>query len=337
MNTNLKNISAEEYQTFVDNASRQTTFLQSQSYGELRASQGETIHYLGLFDGDNCIATALVQEIKTKLKTFCHIPHGPVWNNLPTDDLLKSFLEAYKDFGKSLKVDFVRISPFCDLEEKHNFKAAGFRDAAIHMVNPEKTWTLDITKNEESLLADMKKSTRYEVRKGLKPEVNFEVKKGNTKEDLDIFWELHLETVARQGFVPFSRKSTEKELEAFGANCQIISILHEKKPLASGVFLFNKNQGYYHQGASISSKLPAAHAYIWQAILEAKSRDCKHFNFWGVCDENNSKHPWFGLSKFKRGFGGSETDYLHVQDAPLSTKYWLTFGIEKYRRWKRGY
>ncbi len=180
----------------------------------------------------------------------------------------------------------------------------------------------------------MKKSTRYEVRKGLKEATGFNI---TVDHNLDAFWNLHEATVARQGFVPFTKASTAAELETFGRQCQIITVWHKEKALASGVFLFDDNAAYYHQGASVHSKLPAAHAYIWAAILEAKKRGCTEFNFWGVCSEAETKHPWFGLSKFKRGFGGTEKNYHHVHDFEITWKAKLNRIIEARRKKKRGY
>jgi lipid II:glycine glycyltransferase (peptidoglycan interpeptide bridge formation enzyme) len=59
------------------------------------------------------------------------------------------------------------------------------------------------------------------------------------------------------------------------------------------------------------------------------------YNFWGVVPETATKHPWAGLSTFKRGFGGAEEQYVHAKDLPLSLKYWLTYTIEKVRKMKR--
>ncbi len=330
----IRDLPPLELDLFYDNFSGPKTFLQSATYGQFRALVGEEVFYLGLYKGEKLVGSCIIQKIKTRFKTFLHTPHGPL---ISEPAVWEHFLNAYKALGEREKCDFVRISPLLSPEQESLFKAQKYKPAAIHLVNPEKTWVLDITKTEDELLAQMKKSTRYEVNKGRKPETGFEIKKGNSKEDLDIFWALHSETVKRQGFTPFPRSQTEKELQTFGDKCQIISISHEGKALASGIFIFDDNAGYYHQGASVFSKLPAAHAYIWQAILEAKRRKCTEFNFWGVCGEAETKHPWFGLSKFKRGFGGRETNYLHVQDFPITWKYHLNTVIEKHRRKKRGY
>lgn len=333
----LKKISDLELTRFYQSFAEEKTFLQSSAYAQLREAVGEIVIKYGIYKSQTLVGTVLIQIIETKLKRFAHIPHGPLLEktgNSEQQTVWGWFLEEYKKIGKQHKCDFIRISPLLATSSQL-LTTHSFRPAPIHLVNPEKTWVLDLQKSEEELLAEMKKSTRYEVRKGLK--TDFEVRVSNSAENLETFWGLHLETVKRQGFVPFSRKLTEQELHIFSDQAQIISILHEGKPLASGVFLFDDRAGYYHQGASVHSKLPAAHAYLWQAILEAKRRGCEEFNFWGVCDEQDKKHPWYGLSKFKRGFGGSEKNYLHVHDFPLTKKYYLNFLLESYRKWKRGY
>lgn len=335
----FETIGSEVFDDFVRSYEGERTFLQGVKYGSFRKEMGEGIFLKGIFDGDRLIGVGLIQKIEARRGTYLHVPHGPLlvgtigeknWNQLAV-----FFLESYIDLGKEVGADFVRMAPLWGEKEDFVFSEQKFRSAPVHLVNPEKTWVLDITPSEEDLLKQMKKSTRYEVRRIEK--MGIEVKMGNGKKDLDCFWELHEETVARQGFVPFSRESTEKELKVYGDDCQIFTAFVEGKPMSSSVILFDDRAGYYHQGASRYSKLPVAHATLWEAIKEGKSRGCREFNFWGVCDVEQKKHPWWGLSRFKRGFGGEERNFIHCQDFPLTGKYWLSWGVEKYRRWKRGY
>ncbi len=319
---------------FYDTFTGEKTFLQSAAFAHYRKACGETITIEGYYKNDKLVAVALIQHLSTRLKKWLHVPHGPLVLETHKSQFWPWWLRHYHLLGEAHKLDLVRVSPLAPTTEAINFEKSHYKMAAIHLVNPEKTWVLDITKTEDELLAEMKKSTRYEVRKGLKPETGFTI---TVDHNLDAFWKLHEATVARQGFVPFTRKSTEAELKAFGTNCQIITVWHEDKALASGVFLFDDKAGYYHQGASIPSKLPAAHAYLWAAICEAKKRGCTEFNFWGVCAENEKDHPWFGLSKFKRGFGGEEKNYHHVHDYEITWKAKLNRIIETRRNKKRGY
>ena len=56
-----------------------------------------------------------------------------------------------------------------------------------------------------------------------------------------------------------------------------------------------------------------------------------------IAPANSKNHPWAGLTLFKQGFGGLAEQYLPAQDLVFSSKYWLTFAIEKFRKWKRGF
>ena len=333
--TSFQKISPEDFYKFYDDFLGEKSFLQNFAYGEFRENLGEKIFRYGIFSDKNLVGIVQIQKIKTKLKNFLHVPHGPLIKKDFFETCLDDFLDFYKNLGKEKKCDFVRISPLFSVNQKKYFERKKFIPSPVHLVNPEKTWVLDITEPKEEILKNMHKSTRYEIRRIEK--FGIKLKQGNSENDLNIFWDLHEQTVKRQNFVPFPKKNTEIQLKVFGANCQIFSASIDKKYYASSIILFDKNSAYYHQGASQYSKAPVSYATIWAAILEAKKRGCKEFNFWGVCEKDNKKHPWYGLSIFKRKFGGEEKNFLHAQDFPITYKYWINFLLEKYRKWKRNY
>ncbi|MCF7905738.1 peptidoglycan bridge formation glycyltransferase FemA/FemB family protein [Candidatus Gracilibacteria bacterium] len=335
MNFTLKKISPSQLDGFYNEFEGEKSYLQTSTYGDFREAVGEKNFRYGIFFGDMMIGIVQFQRIPARRGTHLHTPHGPLIASQHQEPALKFFLQEYKKIGKKEQCDFVRVSPLLSPDKRSMFRDTKYRPSPVHLVNPERTWVLDLTQSEEDMLKNMRKSMRYEVRRIEK--CGIKVQMGNTKKDLDIFWKLHTETVARQGFVPFALSTTEKELEAFGQNIQIFSASLEQEMCSSSIVIFDKHSGYYHQGASIYRKEPVAHATLWSAIQEAKKRGCREFNFWGVSPEENLKHPWTGLSRFKRGFGGEERVFLHAQDAPLTPKYWLNWTIEKYRKWKRRY
>ncbi len=335
MNFTLKLISSSEFDAFYNAFEGEKSYLQTSDYGDFREALGEKNFRYGIFFGDGMIGIAQFQRIGARRGTYLHTPHGPLILPEHKNPACVFFLEEYKKIGKREKCDFVRISPLFSPEEASAFRYAKFRSAPVHLVNPERTWVLNITQSEEEILKNMRSSTRYEIRRIEKCGITTHM--GNTKKDLDIFWKLHEETVKRQNFVPFARHTTEKELEIFGNNIQIFSASFEQKMCSSSIIIFDPHSAYYHQGASIHSKAPVSYATLWAAIREAKGRGCQEFNFWGVSSESEASHPWHGLSQFKRGFGGKERIFLHAQDAVLTPKYWLNFVVEKYRKWKRHY
>ncbi len=340
-NLKFKRINYDEIHNFYKKSNIEKTFLQDSYYALFRENIGEKVLLFGIYNEKTIIGTALIQKITTKFKTFLHCPHGPIQaskNNQQLINIWIEFLKFYKNLGKDEKCDFVRISPLIDASNNdilNIFKQKKFKNSPIHLVNPEKTWLLDLTQSKEEILKNMKKSTRYEVRRIEKMDISIEI--GNTKKDLEIFWDIHQETVKRHKFIPFPKKNTTKELEIYGKNCQIFSAKIDDKFMSSSIILFDDKSAYYHQGASLYSKAPVAHATIWSAICEAKKRGCQYFNFWGVVGDTEKSHPWYGLSRFKKGFGGYEQNFIHCQDFPITNKYWLNFILEKYRKWKRGY
>lgn len=342
----LQEITAAQLDAFYDAFGGEKSYLQTSAYGDFRAKLGEKNLRYGIFESQSSnskelelIGIAQIQKITARRGTFLHVPHGPLITEKKEErqkeeNAWSFFLSQYPTIGREQQCDFVRCSPLLSSFPLSSL-AKAWRPAPIHLMNPERTWVLDLTQSEDDILANMRKSTRYEVRRIAK--VGIEVQMGNSTADLDIFWELHLETVRRQGFVPFARHTTEAELETFGDGIQIFSSKIDQKYYSSSIIVFDKHAAYYHQGASLPHKLPVAHATLWAAICEAKRRGCREFNFWGVSPEDQKSHPWYGLSRFKRGFGGEERVFLHCQDYPLTTKYWLNWTVEKYRKWKRNY
>ena len=332
----IREISGKILQQFFDNFRGEKTFLQSEKFGIFREKCGEKIFKFGIFENKKIIGAAQIQKIETKFRKFLHVPHGPLIFADFFDAALENFLDFLVNFGREKNCDFVRISPLFSENTKKIFIKKKWRDAAVHLVNPEKTLVLNLENSADEILQKMRKSTRYEIRRIEK--CGIKIERGREKKDLEIFWELHRQTFLRQKFVPFPKKNTKIEIEIFGADAEIFSAKIGEKFFSSAIILFDQNAGYYQQGASIYSKSPVAHATIWAAIFAAKARGCREFNFWGICEKEKKNHPWAGLSQFKRGFGGTEKKFLHAQDFPLKKiKFAANFLLEKFRKWRRNY
>lgn len=318
------------------------TFLQSWNWGEFNKKMENKIWRLGLFKKEELIGIALVIRINAKRGKFLFCPHlllnKKYWNSL---------FEYLKNLASSESVDFIRICPLAENtpDSLKIFQEYGFRDAPIHMMHPELSWILDISKPEEEILKGMRKTTRNLIRRAERPfdsaqgKENIEILEVKSIEGVEKFYQLHEETVGRHGFVPFSKEYLRKEFEAFGSDTQISVFFakHGGQVLSSAIIVFSGNSAFYHHGASQYSKIPASYLLMWRIIQEAKKRGCQRFNFWGIAPENKPKHPWSGLTLFKTGFGGYKQEYLHCQDLPITIKYWLNYAVEKVRRIKRGY
>ena len=367
-NLSIKYIENPAIWNFFVQAQREHTFLHSWEWGEFNARTGDKVWRLGVYEGEELQAVALVILVHAKRGNFLFVPHGPIIKGQGTRDMgqvVEIFVEELKKVAAKEKAIFIRISPLLEnLEEnKTIFQKLGFRPAPIHM-HAETTWALDLGPSEEELLRGMRKTTRNLVRRAEKEGVRITM--GTSVQDIEHFYRLHEETVGKHHFIPFSQSYISAEVEEFTKSENVAVILgwYEDKPIAGAVIIFYGNSAFYHHGASSAShaKIPAAYLVQWAAIREAERRGKQFYNFWGIApgrgtsDEGQapdlhrentsdnksqsfratSKHPWAGLTLFKTGFGGFRTDYLHAQDLPLSWRYWPNWILETVRRIMRG-
>ncbi len=297
---------------------KEISFLQSWNWGEFQKMMGRKIWRLPV----------LVIKIAAKRGKFLFIPHGTI---------TKPLLGKLKKIAKQEKCSFIRIAPICENNEENKtiFRNLGFRDAPIHM-HPELTWQLDLEPSEDELLMNMRKTTRYLIKQGIKNR-DLEILQSQNIKDIEIFDKIYKETAKRHQFAPFSLKYLKNEFLAFSQDKKALIFLAKYKGeiLAAAMIIFWQGIGFYHQGASSQkyAKIPASYLLQWEAIKEAKNRGCKTYNFWGIASETN--HPWKGLTLFKKGFGGYEKAYVKTQDLPLSWRYRLTHIFEKIRKLKR--
>lgn len=308
---------------------KEKTFLDSWNWGEFQKSIEEKIWRLGVYDKE-LKAVALVVKVKAKRGTFLFIPHGPIGEK----NILPVLIEELKKIAKKEKACFIRIASLWT--DARPFKDLGFKHAPIHM-HPELTWELDITPEEEEILMGMRKTTRYLIRQGEKDK-NIEIIKSSNINDLEKFNCLYEKTALRHHFFPFSLDYLKKQFSCFNQDNQILIFLGKYKGeiISSAIMVFWQNTGFYHHGASLTSKAPVSYLMQWEAIKEAKNRGCRKYNFWGIAPEGRKNHPWAGLSLFKKGFGGYAKQYIRTQDLPLSMRYWFTNLFERFRRIKRG-
>jgi lipid II:glycine glycyltransferase (peptidoglycan interpeptide bridge formation enzyme) len=323
----------EEWENFLLDR-EEKTFLQSWNWGEFQKMMGNKIWRLGIYNNGKLASIALVVKIKAKRGTFLQIQHC-----LSISEIL---LNKLKEIAKEEGCSFIRVAPLLERNEENKklFRDFGFRDAPMHANAYEATWKLDLSPKEEELLKNMRKTTRYLIRQAQK-DANIKVFRRWSIDDVDIFYQIHQEVVRFQKFTPFSLEFLKNEFASFLADDQISLFFgkYKDKIIASAFVLFWSKIGFYHHAALLPQyhKIPIAYSLLWEAIKEAKKRDCILFDFWGYVDPfKNPKHPWAGPTLFKMGFGGKPYEYVKTQDLPLSNKYWLTFLFEKIRKTKRG-
>lgn len=345
-----------------------TTFMQSVAYGEFDKNIGKhQVFRWGVYNQKNELC-ALAQGalIEARRGKYLYLAHAPIFdlsffgdesayihslelsldeglgeNNIRKVDkiadisnIMEKFRLEWVRVASEANCSFVRLgSTLPNLPETHKmFLDKGFVKSHTYL-NSENAFVIDISGSEEEILKKMRKTHRNLIRRELDGELEIEVRKD--KKAQEIFLDLYQKTVEREGFRPFSASYIRGEFEYFLVNNRATYLLGKQKSLSgweytgAALLLFTKKGAFYHQGASVHSKLPVMYKLHFEGIREAKSRGCKFYNMWGVEKKGRTPKGWEGLSSFKYGFGGEVWDYAPTQDIILSKKYYLTKLIEK--------
>lgn len=313
------------------------SFLQSWNWGETQKLIGNDIFRLGFYQDKKLEGVFLVIKQKARRGDHLVIPGGPLiyWEN---GSLVNRFLEEVKKLAKKERVWFIRVRPeLVDSKDSRNlFSKLGFTSAPMHL-HAENTWVLDIAPDEEEILAGMRKTTRYLIRKSLNLQLTF--KESKNPNDAGVLEKLQKETVARHGFVGFSQKLFRAQLSSFGIDNQARLYICEYKgePLVAAIIIYYGDFAYYHHSASSEKArdIPASYYLQWRIIQEAKKRNLKYYNFWGIAPTDDPKHRFAGVTLFKKGFGGEKVDWLHARDLPVNSLYYLTYVFESLRKYVR--
>lgn len=325
----------EEWENFLLKNNPAALF-QSWDWGMVQIDLGNTVIRLGWYENGALVAIAQIVCVRAKRGVFLHIRHGPV---VRTDmsSPWEQVVAALKNQAHAHRALFIRISPLIPNtpENQSLLHAFGFIPAAIHAMDAELCWLLDLTPTAEEILKNMRKTTRYEIRKA--ESLGVQVHSSDTVKDIHQFMTLYDTTISRHGFV--GHKGILEEFMVFARRKQavLLSGIYDGQIQAAAIILFYGNQGIYHHGASVASKIPVSSLVQWEAIKLTKQRGYAQYNFWGIADDDNTRHPWKGLTLFKKGFGGFEQRYIHAQDLPIHPLYIIPRSVEIVRKRMKGY
>jgi len=314
-------------------------FVQSLNYAEFMNNYGDKAQFWGVFDNDKLIGGSIVIHVHARRGDFLYLPYGPV---LPWDNVhyFECFIKALQIYAREQHVVAIKISPFLEdnIQYKKFFKKYRFRKSPLHIL-AETTWILDIIPSEDELLKNMRKNHRYLIRRAGKDGVT--ITQSTDLKDIKIFINLHQETVSRHKFIPFSSKYIQMEFESFVKDDQskVFLAYYQGRVISAAIIMFYGDTAVYRHGASSSEyrKIPSSYLILWEAIVEAKKRGIKYFNFWGIAPNKNPKHPFAGITLFKTGFGGKRYDLLPCQDLPVSKSYWISWAVDRVRKFRRGF
>ena len=314
----------------------EANFLQSPNYGKMHELIGDKVIVESYGkDGNEGYAQMIVKNAKRG--RYLEIACGPLidWQN---KRLVDEALSKIRQTATAEKCVFVRMRPQLKASQQNvsMLEKYGLRRSPMHLA-AEHTVIIDLTKTEDELLSDMRRQTRYDVRRATK--LGIEVEKTNTEKVFKEFHKVQADTAKRQNFIPPDLKTLLAEREAFGDQAEIyIAKSAEGKAVAYGLIIKDGLEGDYFEAAStiLNHKLPGAHALLWQAMCDLKSEGYQRFNLWGIAPAGQPNHRYAGVTTFKTGFGGEVVEYVPAHDLIISkVKYLKNLAVETMRKKKR--
>lgn len=265
--------------------------------------------------------TLLIKTPLPRGMSYLFCPRGP-------EELTEDFSKKAIELAKKEGAIFVRVEP----SKEFRIKKYESRIKKSINLNPANTLVLDLTKPEEQILSEMKQKTRYNInlakKKGVEIEVSSDVSKA------DVFYKIMKETSERDKFGAHPLEHYKKLLEILGegGTMKVYLAKFEGEYIAANIVSFFGNTTSYLHGASSNEYRNVMAPYLlqWQAILDAKKMGFQYYDFWGIAPNDDPKHSWAGVTRFKKGFGGEQLDFPGTYDLVVSKVWYKIYKVVRF-------
>lgn len=212
---NLKEIKASELDEFVYNSSY-SHFMQTSAWGDVSKSRGYTPIYLGLFDNDKLVGTALLLKKKVLNYSTYYCPRGFVLD-YSNKELIKEMINNLKKYVKDNGGLYFKINPsliiaklddeanrietygdnlsLIDFFKENGGKFRGFTTKFSESSAPRFTFRVDVSRSKEDIFNSLHNTTK-KILKDNNP-YGVEITK-NDPNALDDFYKVMKETSIRK-------------------------------------------------------------------------------------------------------------------------------------------
>ncbi len=253
---------------------------------------------------------------------FCEYG-GPLVNSTDKSVIkltLKMLFRGLNELARKLIVDYI------ELRQPPSFLSSFFPSFGFTVLQRYLTFKVNLTKNESELWRNLKKNTRYHVRKAIKAGIEIKDVDANHVEQ---YYSLYLKTQRRHGSPPHSYSFFKNIFNSFKPKglLQMIVAVHNDKPIAGEInFLFN---GIIYGWGSVTDRnyahLNPTSLLWWYMIKSGLENDYK------ILDLGRTRLEAEGIYHFKSGWGSVKVrlqDYVfYMKDVgvpdPFQRKYVL--------------
>ncbi len=296
---------------------------QTTAWAGVKAAYGYRVLRVAVISADGeplALGQVLARKLPLLGRDWLYCPYGPLWNPA-RPDALKLWLDAVQGHEPARRAAVLTVEPrILDGEESRSLLTGlGFR-RGVQDVQPRGTLLLDLSPDEDALLAGLESHTRYNV--GLAERRGVEIESANSPAGVERFVDLLEETEERQRFLAHDRAYYRRVWDAFSKTdaCDLLLATFDGEDTAGVWLIYAGRTAYYVYGASSHrhSKHKGAQLLQWRAIQRARERGALTYDFWGAPPVPDERHPLWGVYRFKKGFGGKHTVFVGAHDLKLS-------------------
>lgn len=287
------------------------SFLQSWEWGEFQKNLSKKIWRIRILKGNEILGQAQIIRETFPFKNCLYIPYGPCFkDNLflkGRKKILDSILKESRKIAKKEKSFFLKIEPTSSWPK--DFKKV----KSLKRIQPKRTLVLELKKSENDIFKNFHQKIRYNIRlaqrKGVRLIKIDKIKDKMEQKYFDSFYKLIQKTTKRKKYSPYPKEYYRKMLNLIDSRLFLAEL--KGKIIAANILVFFGRRATYLHGALNYKyrKFMAPHFLQWMQIKEAKERGFEEYDFWGI-DEKK----WPGLTRFKKSFGGEESEYPEGKD-----------------------
>jgi lipid II:glycine glycyltransferase (peptidoglycan interpeptide bridge formation enzyme) len=296
------------------------SLLQSWTWGELQSRYGWRVERLLFDDGAAGLCSLQLAPSLQPRGAIAYVPRGPAV--VPAER--QAALDELVRRARTQRALVLRIEPEAPAQDAWADLLAGDSWKAAPPVQPLVTSLLDLRPEPERLRASFKPKTRYNL--GLSERKGVSVAES---QDVSAFGRLSAATAHRQRIHLPGANYYRSLLDLFGPGRARLYLASHEGNLLAGILVarFGRTAYYLFGGSADAGKeLMPNYLLHWRAMLDFKALGCEVYDWWGIPDDPTPDHPWFGLYRFKTGFGGTTIRYVGLFERALRPAAW---GLER--------
>lgn len=315
-------------------------FMQSSAWGDFQRELGWETHFCTLRDDSGMRAAALLLSRKVPVvgvRVFS-APRGPAVD-LEDTEAARALVDRLRNYVRSQGGALLRFDPYWTADEvaAHPTVVEGLRRVPRDWSSwnaPRFVLWLDLSGDENAVMARASSRCRNDIRRGYKNNVVFTL---GHDDDLEDFYRMMVMTGHQKGIafhdVDYYRKLYARDQSAMKVQLFVGRLDGEVITTGMSVAYGRKAWLLYAASAPAHYKLRANRTLQWEMIKWAHSLGCERYDFRGTAtnDPPSQQDPGWGVYEFKKSFGPEFTrlaGYYDLVRRPLL--YRMFRGAEEY-------